>query len=74
MLEITKTLGEAIRDHRRFKGLSQEELGEIAGMHRTYVGMVERGEKNITLANLVKVSQALDITASELLRQAEERL
>lgn len=74
MLEITKTLGQVIRDRRRSKGLSQEELGEIAGMHRTYVGMIERGEKNITLANLVKVSQALDITASELLRQAEERL
>ena len=74
MLEITKILGEVIRDRRRSKGLSQEEFGEVAGMHRTYVGMVERGEKNITLANLVKVSQALDITASELLRQAEERL
>ena len=74
MLEITQTLGEVIRDLRRSKGLSQEEFGEVAGMHRTYVGMVERGEKNITLANLVKVSQALDITASELLRQAEERL
>ncbi len=74
MLEITKTLGEVIRDHRRARGLSQEEFGEVAGMHRTYVGMVERGEKNITLANLVKVSQALDITASELIRQAEGRL
>lgn len=74
MLKITKALGEAIHDHHRFKWLIQEELGEIAGMHRTYVGMVERGEKNITLANLVKVALALDITASELLRQAEERL
>ena len=74
MSEITEALGAVVRDLRRSKGLSQEEFGAIAGMHRTYVGMVERGEKNITLPNIVKVSQALNITASELLRQAEERL
>ena len=74
MMELTKTLGEVIRDQRMARGLSQEHFGELAGIHRTYVGMVERGEKNITLSNIVKVARALNLTASELLHIAEERL
>ena len=73
-MDIAKTLGEVIRNQRRERGLSQERFGELAGMHRTYVGMLERGEKNITLANIVKVAQALEMPASELLRLAEEQL
>ena len=73
-MDLTKALGRVIRDRRRERGLSQEQFGELAGMHRTYVGMVERGEKNITLTNIVKVGQALEIPASELLRLAEEEL
>ena len=73
-MDLTKALGKVIRDRRRELGLSQEQFGELAGMHRTYVGMVERGEKNITLTNIVKVGQALEIPASELLRLAEEQL
>ena len=74
MLDITHAVGEVVREQRRALGLSQEEFGELAGIHRTYVGMVERGEKNITLTNLVKVSQALDLRASVLLHMAEERI
>ena len=73
-MDLTKALGKVIRDRRRELGLSQEQFGELAGMHRTYVGMVERGEKNITLTNIVKVGQALEIPASELLRLAEGQL
>ena len=74
MLELTKALGEVVREQRRSRGLSQENFGELVGIHRTYVGMVERGEKNITLTNLVRISRALDLQASELLSLAEERL
>ena len=74
MQELTKALGEVVREQRMAQGLSQEGFGELAGIHRTYVGMVERGEKNITLTNLVKVSQALGLTASALLHLAEERI
>ena len=73
MLELTKALGEVVSEQRRHRGLSQENFGELVGIHRTYVGMVERGEKNITLRNLVKISHALDFKASELLQLAEER-
>jgi transcriptional regulator with XRE-family HTH domain len=48
------------------RGLSQEELGEKAGVHRTYVGMIERGEKNITLLNIEKFSRALGVRISVL--------
>lgn len=58
--------GERVRTERMRRSLSQEELGERAGVHRTYVGMIERGEKNITLLNIEKLSRALGIRVSSL--------
>jgi transcriptional regulator with XRE-family HTH domain len=58
--------GRKIRFEREKRNISQEKLGELAGIHRTYVGMIERGEKNITLLNMEKVAQALDITLKQL--------
>lgn len=63
---IIMKFGQKVREERQKTGLSQEELAAKAGVHRTYVGMIERGEKNITLTNIHKVAQALDITISEL--------
>lgn len=51
--------GKRIRQLRDERGLSQEKLGELARVHRTYVGMIERGEKNITLTNIEKFAKAL---------------
>jgi transcriptional regulator with XRE-family HTH domain len=48
-------------------GLSQEELASRAGLHRTYIGMIERAEKNVTLRNIEKLAKALDTTIGELL-------
>ncbi len=59
--------GERVKLLRKANGLSQEGLASIANLHRTYIGMVERGEKNVTLVNILKISNALDISASELL-------
>ena len=72
--KIIKALGVAVREQRRNLGLSQESLAELAGVHRTYIGMIERGEKNITLSNLVKMANALGLSPSDLLRLAEERI
>lgn len=58
--------GERVRTERMRRGFSQEELGEKAGVHRTYVGMIERGEKNITLLNIEKFSRALGVRISVL--------
>ena len=64
--EILVKFGKKVREERKKLGFSQEVLAEKAGVHRTYIGMIERGEKNITLANIQKVSKALKIKISKL--------
>jgi transcriptional regulator with XRE-family HTH domain len=59
--------GRKIRFEREKRNISQERLGEMAGIHRTYVGMIERGEKNITLLNIEKVASALDMTLKQII-------
>ena len=63
--EILVKFGKKVREERKKLGYSQEVLAEKAGVHRTYIGMIERGEKNITLANIQKVSNALKIKISK---------
>lgn len=53
-------LGLRVKELRKDKGISQEQLGEISGLHRTYIGMIERGEKNITVYNIWLISKALE--------------
>ena len=57
---ITHTFGNRVRHFRKVKGISQEELADLCDLHRTYIGSVERGERNITLKNAEKIAQALD--------------
>ncbi|WP_066382269.1 MULTISPECIES: helix-turn-helix domain-containing protein [unclassified Anabaena] len=66
--EILKKFGQRVRDERLKQGLSQEGLAEKAGLHRTYIGMIERAEKNITLINIEKIAQALEITIESLIK------
>jgi transcriptional regulator with XRE-family HTH domain len=68
---LQQRLGDAIRSRRQALGLSQEEVASRAGLHRTYVGDVERGLRNVSLANIAKLASALGCKASELLREAE---
>ncbi|MBN4051462.1 helix-turn-helix transcriptional regulator [bacterium AH-315-M05] len=67
--EILKNFGERVRGLRKEKGISQEELAHRAGLHRTYIGMIERAEKNITLINIEKIAKALNVLPSELLSE-----
>ncbi len=60
--------GENVREARKSKGLSQEQLSFKADLHRTYIGMIERAEKNVTLFNIEKISNALGVQISELLK------
>lgn len=64
MKNNTKVLvlfGERVRELRTQKNLSQEQLANLADVHRTYIGMIERAEKNITLINIEKIAKALQI-------------
>lgn len=63
--------GEVIKELRVKKGISQEELGKRAKLHRTYIGMIERAEKNVTLENITKLCKALEIPLSKLFEKIE---
>lgn len=64
--EVLIKFGQKVREERVRLDLSQEELARRAGVHRTYVGMIERGEKNITLTNIEKISKALGLSLDEI--------
>ncbi|AOW48001.1 transcriptional regulator (plasmid) [Acetobacter ascendens] len=66
------TLAENIRRLRNARNLSQEKLADICGLHRTYVGSVERGERNITLSSLEILAKALDVSVIDLLKPNEK--
>ncbi|OGG43132.1 transcriptional regulator [Candidatus Jorgensenbacteria bacterium RIFCSPLOWO2_12_FULL_42_11] len=64
--EVLIKFGQKVREERTRLGLSQEELAGRAGVHRTYIGMIERAEKNITLENIEKIAMALGRSISDL--------
>lgn len=66
MSGIAKLIGQRIRNYRTQQGLSQEKLAELSGCHPTYIGQVERGEKNATIESIEKISNALDVPLSKL--------
>ena len=67
MKNLLVLLGNRIRELRVAKEWSQEEFAHVSGFHRTYVGQIERGEKNMSFENLVKIAAVLGVTPSELL-------
>lgn len=67
-----KAMGERVRTLRLARGLSQEELGEHAGLHRTYIGHIERGEVNPSLLNICKVAGALSADVADLTRSLQD--
>jgi transcriptional regulator with XRE-family HTH domain len=65
--DLLHLFGQLLADRRHRTGASQESLAQIAGLHRTYVGSVERGERNPTLTTIARLAAALDCSPSELL-------
>src|ERR1035437_5440273 len=65
-------LGKRVRELRAARKWSQEEFAYVSGLHRTYIGQIERGEKNISFDNLSKVAGVLGVTLSELLAGLED--
>lgn len=66
--EILNIFGSNVRKYRRLLGISQVELANRAELHRTYIGMIERAEKNITLVNIEKISKALEVPIEYLIK------
>ena len=66
-----RSFGLSLRMLRERASLSQEALAHICGLHRTYIGSVERGERNVSLLNIHVLAAALNVSASELIRTAE---
>lgn len=66
------TLARNIRQLRVKKAISQEALAELAGLHRTYLGSIERGERNVSIDNIGRLADALGVTVSELLKEGRE--
>ncbi|PWA12697.1 transcriptional regulator [Pueribacillus theae] len=73
MGDLKKIIGERIRNFRKDKGLSQEELAHMSKLHSTYIGQLERGEKNATLESIEKVANALNISLETLFRISQPR-
>ncbi|NOU83890.1 helix-turn-helix domain-containing protein [Paenibacillus sp. LMG 31459] len=73
-MRLVEKLGNRIRLIRKEKGLSQEQLAEVSGLHTNYIGAIERGEKNVTVESLEKVSLGLGITMDELFRYIDPML
>jgi transcriptional regulator with XRE-family HTH domain len=70
---ILTLFGERVRVLRQARGLSQEALALAAGLDRTYIGGVERGERNISLLNIQKIAQALGVSPADLLKFKQEK-
>ena len=64
--DVLVKFGQKVREERMKRKLSQEAFADIAGVHRTYIGMIERAEKNITLENINKIANALNIKLSDM--------
>lgn len=63
---ILLAFGQRVQELRKKRNLSQEQLADMSGVHRIYIGMVERAEKNITLRNIKKIAKALDVNIKDL--------
>lgn len=70
---LVLSLCEVIRDCRKKKNLSQSELSRRSGLHRSYIGDLERGARNLSVKNMFRLAVALDVSATELVKLAENR-
>ncbi|MNC44932.1 HTH-type transcriptional regulator SinR [compost metagenome] len=70
--DILKLVGARIKVLRKKRGLSQEALGEKGGFHFSYIGQIERGEKNVSLVNLAKIANTLEVNVAQLFTYVHE--
>jgi transcriptional regulator with XRE-family HTH domain len=70
--DLQRSIGRNLRAYRKSKGLSQEAFADVFGFHRTYMGGIERGERNLSLRSIERLAARLDLDPLELLRPAAE--
>lgn len=63
--DVKRQFGESVREHRRAAGLSQEELADLAELDRSYVGCIERGERNLSIENVCKLAKAIGVSPAD---------
>jgi transcriptional regulator with XRE-family HTH domain len=71
--DLQRTLGRNLRAYREARGLSQEAFADVVGVHRTYMGGIERGERNLTLQSVERLAQCLRVSPLELLADPKPR-
>lgn len=72
MKTINQVFGCQVRYYRKLKGISQEDLATLSDLHRTYIGAIERGERNVSLNNVEKISKSLGVPIVALLMETKE--
>jgi transcriptional regulator with XRE-family HTH domain len=70
--DLQRAVGRNLRTYREDKGLSQEAFADVLGVHRTYMGGIERGERNLTLKSLERIAKRLNLDPQALLRQGAD--
>lgn len=70
--DLQRTVGHNLRAYRQARGLSQEAFADVLGVHRTYMGGIERGERNLTLKSLERIAMRLNLDPLALLRTASD--
>lgn len=70
--DLQRTVGENLRAYRKARGLSQEAFADLIGVHRTYMGGIERGERNLTLKSLERIALKIEVEPLALLQSVEE--
>lgn len=71
---LLRAFGDSVRARRTELGLSQEALAHEVGLHRTYIGGIERGERNVALVNIFRLAETLEMTAGELISATQQRV
>ena len=71
--ELQRTVGRNLRAYRETRGLSQEAFADVLGVHRTYMGGIERGERNLTLRSLERIAERLELDPTMLLHETPEK-
>ncbi len=69
--DVRKRFGSVVRGHRKAQGYSQEAFAEACGLHRTYVGAIERGERNVSVDNVARIADALGLEIADLFPKSE---